>query len=145
MPIHLALIGAGNMSEAIARGLLRSNVFRADELAASDPSSERKAVFERELKIRVVDSNIDAARDAPIILLAVKPQKMPEALESLRTALDVNRVLLISIAAGDQHRLDPCAAWERSAVADHSRDAEHADAGRRGSHCNLAERSCDAR
>lgn len=100
MSTHLALIGAGNMSEAIARALLGSNVFRADEIIASDPSPDRRALFDRELSIRTTNSNVDAARDARIILLAVKPQKMADALADLRVAAWGDLPLIISIAAG---------------------------------------------
>ena len=100
MSHKLALIGAGNMSEAIARGMLRANLFRADELNASDPSPERRALFDQALRIPTTDSNVDAARDATIVMLAVKPQKMTHALTDLRPVLDASRSLIISIAAG---------------------------------------------
>jgi pyrroline-5-carboxylate reductase len=97
---HLALIGAGNMSEAIARGILRANLFAPDQLIASDPTRDRRELFARDLNARTTTSNREAARDADILLLCVKPQQMNAALSDLRDVLDPTRVLLISIAAG---------------------------------------------
>jgi pyrroline-5-carboxylate reductase len=100
MTHRLALIGAGNMSEALARGILRTQLLTPDRLVASDPSPSRRELFARALGITTTDSNRDAARDADIILLCVKPQSMTSALADIRDLIDATRTLLISIAAG---------------------------------------------
>jgi pyrroline-5-carboxylate reductase len=96
----LAIIGAGNMAEAIARGILRAKVCAASQIVATDPSAQRRALFAQDLHIPTTESNADASRDARIITLAVKPQKMAEALAAIRDVIDPERTLLISIAAG---------------------------------------------
>lgn len=103
MTTALAIIGAGNMAEAIARGVLSKNVFPASSIIAADPSPQRRALFEKELNIRCVESAPDAARGAQRILLSVKPQSMKEVLEQLRPAV-TDATLMISIAAGISSR-----------------------------------------
>jgi len=43
----LGIIGAGNMAEAIARGVMTKNLFRAEQIIAADLSAQRRDVFER--------------------------------------------------------------------------------------------------
>ena len=99
MPYDLAFLGAGNMAEAIARGLLTSNALTADRLAAADVSADRRKLFESTLKIATFASNADAARDAQAVLIATKPQQLEAALAGLGEVL-TDKTLVISIAAG---------------------------------------------
>lgn len=94
----LGFIGAGNMAEAIARGVLRAGIYQAGELLAADPSAERRRMFSGELGIRAeVDSGIVAA-NSNVVLLAVKPQMMTAALEQIGPRLAPD-TLIITIAA----------------------------------------------
>ena len=99
MPTELAIIGAGNMAEAIARGVLSAGVVRADAVVAADVSETRRAVFADQLKVRTAASNAEAVAGARRVLLSVKPQTMKSALEELSPALPPD-ALVISIAAG---------------------------------------------
>src|SRR5687768_6664521 len=99
MSQSLAILGAGNMAEAIARGVLRSNLLRAEQMAASDPSPQRRDLFTSELKIRATESNADAVNGADTVLLSVKPQHMADVLTGLAPALRPD-ALVVSIAAG---------------------------------------------
>ncbi len=99
MAHELGIIGAGNMAEAIARGVIGAGVFRAADLIASDVSSERRQLFEKVLGVRAVSDNADAAREAKRVLLSVKPQMMGSVLAGLGTML-TEETLIISIAAG---------------------------------------------
>jgi pyrroline-5-carboxylate reductase len=103
MGAELAIIGAGNMAEAIARGLLSGRVFRADQMISADVSPQRRDLFSSQLSIKSVESASEAARDARIILLSVKPQNMADVLRSLSPVLR-DDALIISIAAGISSR-----------------------------------------
>jgi len=100
MPTYaLGFIGAGNMAEAIARGVVRSGAFRFDELVACDVAAERRRLFEDELHVRCTDDPAVVARDADLILLAVKPQQMEGVLATIAPAARAD-ALVVSIAAG---------------------------------------------
>ncbi|HEX8343063.1 MAG TPA: pyrroline-5-carboxylate reductase [Tepidisphaeraceae bacterium] len=99
MPHDLAFIGAGNMAEAIARGLLSSGAMTADRLIAADVAEPRRKFFAEQLKITAVEQPADAAREAKAIILAVKPQQMPSVLAELGAAIS-EKTLVVSIAAG---------------------------------------------
>src|SRR5215207_4632445 len=99
MAYALGIIGAGNMAEAIARGILAKGVLRAEQMIAADVSPQRRELFTIELKIRAVDDNATAARDAEVILLSVKPQTMAAALAAIAQVMSPS-TLIVSIAAG---------------------------------------------
>jgi pyrroline-5-carboxylate reductase len=99
MRFELAILGAGNMAEAIARGLIGAGVYAPLHLIAADVSPQRRELFWRTLGIQAVESSAEAARQAPILLLSVKPQNMKELLESIRAVI-ADDVLVVSIAAG---------------------------------------------
>ena len=96
---ELGIIGAGNMAEAIARGVLRAKLFRPDQLVAADVAPARRELFTRELGVRAVEANEEVARQSRVLLLSVKPQQMAQALAGIGAALDP-AALVVSIAAG---------------------------------------------
>jgi pyrroline-5-carboxylate reductase len=98
--IHdLAIIGAGNMAEAIARGVLKAKLIEPERMIAADVSAERRRLFQEELGISAVAENAEATKGAKMILLSVKPQQMENALRALRPSLSES-TLIVSIAAG---------------------------------------------
>ena len=100
MPSYeLGIIGAGNMAEAVARGVTGAGLFGPSQIIAADVSAARRELFSNQLNVRAVESNADAARDAKTLLLSVKPQQMEAALAALGGALRPD-ALVISIAAG---------------------------------------------
>lgn len=99
MEYALGIIGAGNMAEAIARGVISGGLLKPSEIIAADPALARRELFHQQLQIRAVENIAEAASDARQILLSVKPQQMAQVLSELSAVLSP-RSLLISIAAG---------------------------------------------
>ena len=95
---EIGFIGAGNMAEAMIRGLLRGGVFAADQVIASGPRGERGRELSEKYGIRSTTSNREAAA-ARIVVLSVKPQILGRVLDEVTSALDPD-TLVISIAAG---------------------------------------------
>jgi pyrroline-5-carboxylate reductase len=96
---RIAVIGAGNMGTALLRGILASGWGTRENLIASHPKPPKCAALASELGIAVTDRNEEAARQAQIVILAVKPQILGSVLEEIRPARRRD-ALLISIAAG---------------------------------------------
>jgi pyrroline-5-carboxylate reductase len=95
----LGFIGAGNMTEAIIRGIIRNQVVLPDQILASDISVERKEHLSRTFDIRTETDNRSLVDQSSVILLAVKPQVVPAVLKEIGPAMGTEK-LLISIAAG---------------------------------------------
>jgi len=96
---RIALIGAGNMTEALVVGMLTAGVAHPDELYATDILPERRAHFQDRYKIKVSGDNVDAVRHGQIIILSVEPQVLDEAFRSVKSVLE-GKHLIISVAAG---------------------------------------------
>jgi pyrroline-5-carboxylate reductase len=95
----IAFLGAGAMGEALVRGLLQAGIYAPQDVVAFDVSRERLQSLAQELSIRAADDVVAAASEAEVVVLAVKPQVVGEALELLRRVLTPQQTL-ISIAAG---------------------------------------------
>lgn len=96
---EIGIIGAGNMGQALIRGLLRSKLLRPHEIIASGVHRERLARVKRKYKIFTTTSNPQLIQEASTIILAVKPQTMGELLPEIRPYVR-RQHLVISIAAG---------------------------------------------
>jgi pyrroline-5-carboxylate reductase len=94
----IGFVGAGNMAEAMIRGLLRGNDFTPQQVTASAPREERRGELADKYGIRTTADNREAARQA-IVVLSVKPQILGRVLEEIADAIDAE-ALVISIAAG---------------------------------------------
>lgn len=96
----LAFIGAGNMSRSIIAGLIQAG-YPAGRIIAANPSRPKLDELADQFGIRITQNNAEAAREADVIVLAVKPQLMAAMLEALVAELgSLAGKLLISIAAG---------------------------------------------
>ena len=95
----IAFLGAGAMGEALLRGLLKSNVYAPDEIIVFDANAALLEQIGAEFGVRTAPDMATAAREARVLLLAVKPQIVPIALTALRDVLTPEHTL-ISIAAG---------------------------------------------
>ena len=96
---RIAFLGGGNMAEAIIGGLLAAGVSMERNVVAADVSAERRAALERKYGIGTTADNAAAVRGADVVVLAVKPQQVAEALAAARDAFTENQ-LLASICAG---------------------------------------------
>ena len=103
---RITFLGAGNMANALIRGLIRSGE-KASNITATVKREERKAELEKTHGISVGFDNVAAARDADVVVLAVKPQAMDKVLTQIAPVIDAKK-LVISVAAGV-----PIAAIER--------------------------------
>ncbi len=95
----IGFIGAGKMATAIIKGLLKSGLFDKNHIIASEPNKDYAHKIEKELGIKMVHNNREAAAEADIILLAVKPFVVKEVLTEIEDRIDSSKVI-ITIAAG---------------------------------------------
>ena len=95
----IAFIGAGNMAEALVKGLLRAKVATPQEIICTDRRAERGPELTHRYGVRFGQDNLAAVKEAGIIVLSVKPQVMEKVLAEIGPALDASK-LVISIAAG---------------------------------------------
>jgi pyrroline-5-carboxylate reductase len=99
MHYELGIIGAGNMAEAIVRGVLRAGLLTPSQVLVADPSADRLNLFRNDLGVRGTDDNAEIVAHSAIVLLSVKPQQMQPVLHGLKSVFKPD-TLFISIAAG---------------------------------------------
>lgn len=96
--MRISFIGGGRMGEAIVRSILADGIVQATDITVSDISPERRDLLYKEYGIKTTAHNREAADEADIVVLAVKPQDIVPLMAELRP-LKAEQ-LVISIAAG---------------------------------------------
>ena len=114
---HIAFVGAGNMAGSIIGGLIDSG-HPPGLISAADPFPASLERLREIAPVTVCADNAEAVATAEVVILAVKPQVMAEATNSIARAVRANGALVMSIAAGVtitsiQARLGPDAAIVR--------------------------------
>jgi len=96
---EIGFLGAGNMAEALVRGLLQSHLVNERSLWISDARPERLQYFQERYSLPHFEENRSLAAHCHILILAIKPQQMREVLHEIRETVRSDQIL-ISIAAG---------------------------------------------
>lgn len=97
---RIAVIGSGAMGGGLVRALVSSKVVKPDQVIATDVDEQKLSLLSEETGVNVTSENAKAVSDCDIVLLAVKPQVVPNVLMEISSSLRSERHLLISIAAG---------------------------------------------
>ncbi len=99
--MRVTIIGSGNIGGAIARGLAKGTMFKGSDITCTAQSDETLE------KMRKIDpdfilshDNVEAARGADIIIIAVKPWRVDMIIDEIKPALDTERQMIVSVAAG---------------------------------------------
>ena len=97
--MKVAIIGAGNMGGAIARGMAQGSLIRPADITVSNPSEGKlRAIKEFNPQIKTTCNNQEAINEADLIILAVKPWFIKEVIEGL--TLQTEKQIIASVAAG---------------------------------------------
>ena len=97
--MRIAIIGAGAMGGAIAKGLLKSKAAKAKDIVVTAKTDKTLEEFAA-LGMCVTKDNRAAAAEADIVCLAVKPWLMEEVTISINDVIDSKRQIVVSVAAG---------------------------------------------
>ncbi|WP_372773027.1 pyrroline-5-carboxylate reductase [Mangrovibacterium sp.] len=94
----IAIIGAGNMGSAIAKGILTSGYLPASSISISDPREKTLEAL-RQQGFNAFSENAEAAKDADLVLFAVKPYHIEGVIANLKDVLTPDKII-VSIVAG---------------------------------------------
>ena len=112
---RIGFIGSGNMAEALIKGMIAGGAFKASDIYISDVRPERLDFLAGEYGVGRAAGNKELASQADVLILSVKPQKMAEALDSIKGAVKKGS-LVISIVAGVRVGKISAALGERAIV-----------------------------
>ena len=95
--MHIAVIGCGNMGGALIHGWAKSEQVT---LTIADKNEALLASFrEKYSSVITTTDNVTAVKGADIVVVVVKPWLMPTVLEEIKTAVDMNKQIIVSDAA----------------------------------------------
>lgn len=95
----IGFLGAGNMAQAMIRGLLETDFISAQKLVASNRSPGKLQKLTEQFGISTAPSNEDLIEQADIVILSVKPQDLLTAIEPIARTFNDGQIV-ISLAAG---------------------------------------------
>ena len=97
--MKFAVIGAGMMGSAIITGIVNNKVLQAEEIFISDPDTGKCDQLKARLGVNIAASNAEAVRHADAVLIAVKPQFLGAALQTIKSDISPD-ALVMSIVTG---------------------------------------------
>jgi pyrroline-5-carboxylate reductase len=95
----VGIMGGGNMGEALISGIIQSGLLTPRDILFHEPRPERRKYLQEKFAVIPVDANSQLIPRAATLILAVKPQSVPEVLPEIASLLRPHH-LLISICAG---------------------------------------------
>jgi pyrroline-5-carboxylate reductase len=99
--MKIAIIGAGNMGGAIARGLSRGNNVTTSDITVANPHLEKLKTLQAEWPaLRVTTDNRKAVKGADLVVLAIKPWMVQAVVEEIKSEMDYATQQVASVAAG---------------------------------------------
>lgn len=97
--MKIGFIGLGNMAKAIIGGMLDQEIVRAEDIIGTAKTEETMTAVRETYGIGIRKSNVEVAKEAETLILAVKPQFFTEVIGQIRDVVP-EVTLIVSIAAG---------------------------------------------
>lgn len=94
----VAFLGAGKMGGIILQALLKQGLLSPKSTCATVAHADRAKALAAKLKVKVGTNNLEAAQNADIIVIGVKPQVVEEVVREISGNLTPGQ-LIISVAA----------------------------------------------
>ena len=94
----LGIIGAGNMAQAIIKGAIEKQVINANDIYVYDVDRTKLQSVEADFGIRPLSDIPAVCEHCDIVLLAIKPNVMPNVLSEIKK--HIGEKPIVSIAAG---------------------------------------------
>ena len=101
--VKVAVLGAGKMGGILLQAFLKNNLFAKDQISGTVQHPDRAQALSAQFGVEIGIDNVEAAREADVILLGVKPIQVPALVNLIRPVL-TGKKLLISIAASVKTR-----------------------------------------
>lgn len=99
--MKIAIIGAGNMGGAVARGLAKGSLVKRSDIYISNPSISKLEALRAEFPdINTTTDNCSVVANADIVILAVKPWIVESVVNEIKPVLDYSRQAVGSMVGG---------------------------------------------
>ncbi len=98
MKKNIAIIGAGNLGQSIAEGIVQEGLRKPEEIILTRRKVSLLSDFEAQ-GFRITSDNLEATQDAGYVFLCVQPKQLSGVLAELRPHLSRDQVL-VSVITG---------------------------------------------
>jgi len=97
--MRIGFIGAGNMTQALIKGMVESKAVKPDHILVSNRTPGKLVKLADLYNVQTREHNEMIVEECDVIILAMKPQDLPKALEGFANQIRENQIV-ISLAAG---------------------------------------------
>jgi pyrroline-5-carboxylate reductase len=101
--LSVAVLGAGKMGGILLQAFLKENLFAVEKIHATVSHAERALALSTQWGVDVSTNNLEAARQADLILIGVKPFQVSEVIADIKPALTSAKTI-VTIAASVKTR-----------------------------------------
>ncbi len=95
----IGFIGAGNMAEALIKGIINARVCKPKYIFVNDVRADRLQLLSSQYRVQPIIKSAALAGQVDVLVLSVKPQNMADVLLTIEPSIRYS-TLIISIAAG---------------------------------------------
>lgn len=96
----IGFIGAGNMAEALIKGILGAGLAEPDNVFVTNKEKRERLFYLQDTwGVRISEDREKVISDAQVVILAAKPNDMPHVMTEVKELITENQ-LVISVAAG---------------------------------------------
>lgn len=97
--MKIGFIGAGNMTQALVKGMVESKEIRPDHIMVSNRTQGKLLKLAEQFQVQTRAHNQEIIAECDVVIIAVKPQDFSTALEGLTGQFSEHQIV-ISLAAG---------------------------------------------
>jgi pyrroline-5-carboxylate reductase len=114
--VRVAVLGAGKMGGTLLQAFLKQNLFALDQIHATVAHVERALALSTQWGIDVSTNNLEAAKQADLILIGVKPFQVPDLIAEILPALSPSKTLVSFAAAVKTRDIEDAAGMEIAVI-----------------------------
>jgi pyrroline-5-carboxylate reductase len=101
--VRVAVLGAGKMGGILLQAFLKQNLFAPEQIFATVGHAEKAIALSAQWGVDVSTDNLEAVRQADLILIGVKPFQVPDLIAAIKPALTPQKTI-VTIAASVKTR-----------------------------------------
>ena len=114
--VHVAILGAGKMGGILLQAFLKQNLFAPEQIHATVGHAERALALSTQWGVDVSTNNLEAVKQADLILLGVKPFQVPDLIAEIRPALTKAKTLVSFAASVKTRAIEEAAGLEIAVI-----------------------------
>ena len=114
--VRIAVLGTGKMGGILLQAFLKQNLFAPEHMHATVAHAERALALSTQWGVDVSTDNLEAAKNADLILLGVKPFQVPDLIEQIRPVLTTEKTIVSFAASVKTSAIEEAAGMEIAVI-----------------------------